>query len=129
MRRRTQQQRGLSCIAFAAVTATACTQMTVQMVPVPQAVAEGGMSELQLTMRDGRVVQITRPTIVGDSVIGIDPANTARVAVNLADVRIVSKQTHRLEYPLLQPEQLRRWYGYAAIAALIVYVLLGGTGH
>jgi len=103
--------------------------MTVQMVPVPQAVAEGGMSELQLTMRDGRVVQITRPTIVGDSVIGIDPANTARVAVNLADVRIVSKQTHRLEYPLLQPEQLRRWYGYAAIAALIVYVLLGGTGH
>ena len=92
MHRPTSRTISRTLAAFVSVAATACTQLTVQARTVPQAVAEGSNAELSLTMPGGRVVQISRPQVVGDSVIGTAPGSTARVAVSVSDVRMVSKQ-------------------------------------
>lgn len=92
MHRPTSRTISRTLAAFVSVAATACTQLTVQTKTVPQAVAEGSNAELSLTMPGGRVVQISRPQVVGDSVIGTAPGSTARVAVSVSDVRMVSKQ-------------------------------------
>jgi len=92
MHRPTSRTISRTLAAFVSVAATACTQLTVQTKTVPQAVADGSNSELSFTMPDGRVVPISRPQVVGDSVIGTAPGSAARVAVSVSDVRMVSKQ-------------------------------------
>lgn len=82
---------GLTLLAIAAACRTWTAQSGAPMSAVQGAIADS-TETIRLTTASGSVIEISEPSIVNDSVVGLNSHSRQRVAVSVADVRSVERQ-------------------------------------
>ena len=84
------------------VAANACSQWQIEPRPAQAIVADGAPARLRVELRDGSVVDLSAPTVVGDTLYGLIPGSQPagrpldRRAVPLADVERVALQRKQM---------------------------------
>jgi len=110
-------------VLFAAHSLTACTKWVATTTPLPALIAEQPPQKIRLNLADGTNVELSHPTIVGDSVVtGVAPSASRTLA--LTSITAIAVQRSNT----LGTVGLFALAGVLVVAAIFIHDCGGGCG-
>ena len=112
--------RSIATVLLVLLPFQACTHWVQQSQPVPNLLAAKPDSKLRVTLVTGRVVELSSPRIIGDSLVGVIPWQPAEPeAVALADIR--ASDVRRVDAPATTSLIVLGSVAFLYLLARIVY--------
>jgi hypothetical protein len=114
------RNRRLAALVLLTLYLPACSRWMEQSQPVPQVVAEKRPNEVRLYLADGRVVELRRPHVVGDSVVGQERPGRSAATGDLPYARAAYALEDVQRFEMKEADTGKTW-----LVAGVIFVVLG----